>query len=537
MKKIPCIRLLFFAFTLSLSTDIFPTEPPIMGWSSWNTYRVNINETLIKKQADAMVATGLKEAGYRYINIDDGYFGFRDDKGTIHSHSQRFPNGMKPIVDYIHAKGLKAGIYSEAGTNTCGAMWDNDTHGIGVGMYGHEANDAELFFNKWGFDFIKIDYCGGQQLELDEKERYSTIIKTINETSHKKIAVNVCRWAYPGTWVKDLAASWRISPDIYPDWKAIKHIIEMNLYLSAYAGDGHYNDMDMLEIGRGLSQTEEETHFGMWCIMSSPLMIGCDLTDIPQESLKLLKNKELISINQDKLGLQAYVVQHKNGGYVLVKDIEKRHGNVRAVALYNPSDTICHFNVPLKLLEFEGKVKVRDLIRQKDENPAKEYLDFNVAPHGVKILKIEGEKRIERTIYEAEDAYLNRYNALGECRSRVIYMEHNDASGGIVVSKLGGTDDNYAEWDNIFSTDGGDYIMKISYIPVIEKERFINDCKIEVVVNDEMHVLDKLETDRKKGFQIAELKVKLKKGDNKIRIGSRLTWTPDIDYISLEQDN
>lgn len=535
MNKIFCVGLLLGAFALGLSADVFPVEPPIMGWSSWNTYRVNINETLIKKQADAMVATGLKESGYRYINIDDGYFGFRDENGVIHTHSERFPDGMKPIVDYIHAKGLKAGIYSEAGTNTCGSMWDNDTHGIGVGMYGYESNDADLFFNKWGFDFIKIDYCGGQQLELDEKERYSAIVKVIKETCHRDIAVNVCRWAYPGTWVKDLAASWRISPDIYPAWESVKHIIEMNLYLSPYAGCGHYNDMDMLEIGRGLSRVEEETHFGMWCIMSSPLMIGCDLTNIPPESLNLLKNKELISINQDSLGLQAYVVQYRNGGYTLVKDIEQRHGNVRAVALYNPTDTVCHFEVPLNVLEFEGRVEVRDLIRQKNERPVSDALDFIVPPHGVKILRIEGKKRIERTRYEAEDAYLNLYNALGECSSRVIYMKHDAASGGIVVSKLGGKEDNYAEWDNVFSKNGGDYKMSISYIPVIERERFINDCKIEVFVNGEMYVLKELEKDRNNGFQTVELKVNLKKGYNKILIGSRLTWTPDIDYISLER--
>lgn len=118
---------------------------PIMGWSSWNTYRVNISDSLIRKQADAMVAQGLKEVGYTYINIDDGFFGYRDEEGNLCTHPQRFPNGMKGIADYIHSKGLKAGIYSDAGRNTCGSMWDQDVNGVGVGLYGHESRDADLF--------------------------------------------------------------------------------------------------------------------------------------------------------------------------------------------------------------------------------------------------------------------------------------------------------------------------------------------------------------------------------------------------------
>ena len=160
------------------------------------------------------------------------------------------------------------------------------------------------------------------------------------------------------------------------DWHGI---IEKNLYLSAYATDGHYNDMDMLEIGRGLKPNEEEVHFGMWCIMSSPLLIGCDMNTIPDFSLKLLKNKELIALNQDVLGLQAHVVQHENESYVLVKDIERKRGLTRAVALYNPSDQPCDFIVPFETLELGGNVKVRDLIKQKDLGKMKEegILDFH----------------------------------------------------------------------------------------------------------------------------------------------------------------
>lgn len=391
-----------------------------MGWSSWNTYRININESLIKRQAEAMVSLGLKDVGYRYINIDDGFFGYRNEKGILQTHPKRFPNGVKCVADHIHRLGLKAGIYSDAGANTCGSLWDADPNGIGVGLYGHEKQDADLYFNQWGFDFIKIDYCGaGQQLDLDERERYTAISKAIREVCPRDISVNICRWAFPGTWARGLARSWRISGDISPHWSSVKSIIRKNLYLFAYARNGHYNDMDMLEIGRGLTQTEEEVHFGMWCLMSSPLLIGCDLTTIPDSSLKLLKNKELIALNQDPLGLQAYVVQHEGEGYVLVKDIEQLRGNMRAAALYNPSDSTCDFHVPLELLELGGKVKVRDLVKQKDEGTVQGYLSYTLPPHSVKILRLKAEQRLEPTRYEAEWAYLPLYNDLGK-QKRII---------------------------------------------------------------------------------------------------------------------
>lgn len=505
-----------------------------MGWSSWNTYRVNINEALIRTQADAMVRQGLQEAGYRFVNIDDGFFGWRDKEGVLHPHPERFPDGMKGVVDYIHSLGLKAGIYSEAGSNTCGSIWDADRNGIGVGMYGFERQDADLFFNKWGFDFIKIDYCGaGQQLDLDEEERYTAIVEAIREVSPKNISLNVCRWAYPGTWVKGLATSWRISGDITPSWKSVRDIIARNRYLSAFAGDGHYNDMDMLEIGRGLSQTEEETHFGMWCMLSSPLLIGCDLTRIPEKSLELLKNRELIALNQDPLGLQAYVVQHEGEGYVFVKDILQRRGRVRAVALYNPSDSPCPFSVPLSCLELEGKTRLRDLVRGKDERSVSDCIRFEVPAHGVKILRAEAERRLEPQLYEAEHAYLNEFDDLAKHPRGVAYMPFEGASGGMTICNVGGHASNYAEWKEVFSEKGGAYRMTIHYVPAERREREISDRRLTVSVNGNQVELDGLETDRSKGVATVALTVTLRPGYNVVRMGSRLTWTPDLDCFTL----
>ena len=544
MKKLSIEEVLAFmvctiAFTSNLNAQIRSIDPPIMGWSSWNTYRVNINEDLIKKQADAMVSQGLKEVGYSFVNVDDGFFGYRDEKGVLHAHAERFPNGMKPIADYIHSLGLKAGLYSEAGANTCGSIWDADKNGIGVGLYGYERQDADLFFNQWGFDFIKIDYCGaGQQLELDEKERYTTIVNAIREVCDRNISLNICRWAYPGTWVKALARSWRISGDIAPTWELIKHIVSKNLYLSAFAGNGHYNDMDMLEVGRGLKPEEDETHFGLWCIMSSPLMIGCDLTTIPEATLKLLTNPELIALNQDPLGLQAYVAQYENGGYTLVKDIEQKRGKMRAVALYNPTDTICTFRVPLSTLELSGKTKVRDLVLRKDERPVQDFIMFDVVPHGVKILRVEGEKRIEPIRYEAEQAYLNLFDDLGKRKRGVTFMPSSYASGKMTVINLGGQEDNYAQWDNVYSEKGGQYLMDIYYVPIKKgrssiKEREINDYRMEISVNGDMFCLKDFESEESKGIRSIQHTINLKKGYNTIKIGSRYTWVPDLDCFTL----
>lgn len=531
---------LFFVFGVVeignlMSQSYNVVDPPLMGWSSWNTYRVNINEKLIRKQVDAMVSQGLQAVGYSYVNIDDGFFGYRDRDGLLHTHESRFPNGLKTLVDYVHSKGLKAGIYSDAGSNTCGSIWDNDKNGIGVGLYGFERQDAALYFNRWGFDFIKIDYCGaGQQLNLDEKQRYSEIIKVIREISSRKILVNICRWAYPGTWVKQLAHSWRISPDIAPSWGAIKAIIQKNLYLSAYAGEGHYNDMDILEIGRGLKPEEEEVHFGMWCIMSSPLLIGCDLSCIPKASLELLKNPELIALNQDPLGLQAYVVQHVGEGYVLVKDIEQKRGRARAVALYNPSDKPCTFVVPCVELELGGKVKVRDLIYRKNERSVKSVLQYEVPAHGVRIFRIEGEKRLEPVRYEAEQAFLNLFDDLAKRERGVIYMPYKGASGGMVVSNLGGSHDNYAEWKEVYSELGGKYLMHIAYVPVKKQERLINDRILEVEINGNRIVVSDLKQDQD-SIATVTVPIELSPGYNTVRMSSRYTWTPDIDCFKLER--
>ena len=353
---------------------------PTMGWSSWNAFGVNISDATIRRQADAVVSTGLKDVGFNHVNIDDGYFGGRNNEtGDLIIHPQRFPNGLKPVADYIHSKGLKAGIYSDAGANSCGNFWSNDDLSENVGFYGHDQHDADFFFKECGFDFIKIDFCGGdgpqnkQNLVLDPQERYTAIRDAIKNTGRTDVRMNICRWDYPGTWVGDVGFSWRTTRDINDAWWSVRGILAENIYLSAYSSEGHYNDMDMLEVGRSMTTEEDRTHFGMWCIMSSPLLIGCNMSTIKERPLALLKNPELISLNQDPLGLQAYVVQHVGETYVLVKDILTLHGNIRAVALYNPSDREQEMCVCFSEVDLSGRVKVRDLFEPICCRPATWY--------------------------------------------------------------------------------------------------------------------------------------------------------------------
>ena len=521
---------IFATLAIACSLPIFAATPeilpPLMGWSSWNTYHVNINEDLIKKQADAMVNLGLKDKGYKYINIDDGFFGHRDELGTMHPHPERFPNGMKPVADYIHSLGLKAGIYSEAGHNTCGSIYDDDANGVGSGLYGHEQQDMDLFFKDWGYDFIKIDYCGALRLGLDEEERYQAIVDAIRNTGRDDVSINICRWAFPGTWARGLARSWRISSDIRPRWSSVKNIIEKNLYLSAFAGGGHYNDMDMLEIGRGLPRNEEEVHFGLWCMMASPLLIGCDMTTIPAESLELLKNEELIAVNQDPLGLQAYAVARDGDRIILAKDLGERRGLRRAVAFFNGSDSAAHMSVPLADLELGGRVAVRDLVNRRSLSSAKDSLAFDVAPRSVRILSLEAERRLDPVKFEAEWAYLPDFDDLGKNRYAVSHVKSPAVSGQVKVTNLGGRKENVAQWADVYSSLGGRYELAISYSCPAKR-------RLVVTVNGKKHVLNGLYSGGKDELAVATISVDLLPGYNTITMSNDFAEAPDIDCFTL----
>lgn len=525
------IQVIAFLATTTLTAQ----DGPTMGWSSWNTYGVNISESLIKRQADAMVSKGLKDAGYDHINIDDGFFGGRNSNtGELLIHKTRFPNGLNPVADYIHSRGLKAGIYSDAGANTCGNYYNGDTQSVNVGFYNYDQHDADFYFKECGFDFIKVDFCGGdapqnsQRLALDPQERYTAISQAIKNTGRTDVRLNVCRWNYPGTWVSDVAFSWRTTHDINNSWGSIKGILAENLYMSAYCHDGHFNDMDMLEVGRSLSSEEDKTHFGMWCIMNSPLLIGCDMTTIKPQALALLKNKELIALNQDALYQQAYVAGLSNGCHILVKDIETLNGPKRAFAIYNPNDDAKKATLRFNLIDLAGKVKLRDLFEQKDLGDFEDQYETTIPAHGTRIYVAEAETRQERTRYEAETAYISDYQELknNQAEQTGIYEEANYCSAGYKAGWLGQSEQNDLQWRNVYSHNGGKYRLTIAYISGESRNITIsvNGKKVQTVsVNSG-------------GWQTVARKsidIQLEKGCNVVRLSNATGWMPDIDYTEL----
>ena len=534
-KKIKSL-VLFAAMSVTTATAT-AQDGPTMGWSSWNTFELNISESIIKGQAAAMVSKGLFDAGYDHINIDDGYFGGRDaETGQLKIHPTRFKNGLKPVVDYIHEKGLKAGIYSDGGYNTCGSYHGGDKDGEGVGLYQHDQQDCDFFFKELGFDFIKVDFCGGDPvhnkdgLDLDEKARYTAIAQAIKNTGRTDVRMNICRWAYPGTWANNAGFSWRTTQDIFSNWDSIKDILKQNLYMSAYSSKGHYNDMDMLEVGvnkwgNELTAEEAKTHFGMWCIMNSPLLIGCNINSLSTTNLNLLKNKELIALNQDTLYQQAYLAAKVNDCYIMVKDIEKANDTKRAFAIYNPNDAAKKVTLNFKDIDLADSVALHDCFTKKDIGKFYGTYEVTVPKHGTKIYVAEADTRLERTRYEAETGYSKAYSEIdwNICQ----YSEASYCSGGYKVGYIGGSNsNNYLEWSNVYSKEGGDYKLTIGYI--CGENRTIN-----VYVNGKKAKGLSCNSGGWEKVGKKTLDITLEKGENTIRLVNTSGWLPDMDYIDV----
>ncbi|XVF24772.1 hypothetical protein REPUB_Repub13aG0156300 [Reevesia pubescens] len=297
---------------------------PQMGWNSWNHFHCNINETLIKETADAMVSSGLAAVGYTYINLDDCWGELkRDSQGNLVPSASTFPSGIKALADYVHSKGLKLGIYSDAGTQTCSKTMP--------GSLGHEEQDAKTFAS-WGIDYLKYDNC--QNTGISPKERYPKMSKALLN-SGRPIFFSICEWGQedPVTWASSIGNSWRTTTDIKDNWDRMTFIADKNDKWASYAKPGSWNDPDMLEVGNGGMTTEEyRSHFSIWSLAKAPLLIGCDIRSMDNVTFELLSNKEVIAVNQDKLGVQGKKVK-KDG------DVEVWAGpltdNRVAVVLWN----------------------------------------------------------------------------------------------------------------------------------------------------------------------------------------------------------
>ena len=524
-----------FAASCDGSIEYEVAHTPTMGMSFWNAFQLNINEELVKDQALAVKELGYADAGYKFINIDDGFQTPRDSAGNFQYNAELFPNGMKAVADYIHSLGLKAGIYTDAGDNTCGSE-NIYPYGIGTGLYGHEKDDCKLFFDEWDYDFIKIDFCGGQHAGLNEREQYTRIAEAIRACDKQDIIFNICRWRFPGTWAADLATSWRTTYDIRPWFSRVKYIIDENLYLQAYTRKGHYNDCDMLEIGSKwpgsdatLSHDEELTHMAYWCITSSPLIMGCDMRKVPESSREVMLNKDLIAMNQDKLGLGAPVVQKEGEVYVVAKDMERIMGARRAVVVMNLSEEPSTIDVSLEALGFKGPVKLYDCFEHKDiDEPASDLYTVSLQPHASAAFFATG-KRIEKSVYQAEESFMNEFSAIEGVPSPR-YLANNSASQGMYVSGLGNSADNWMQWENVYSRCGGKYVASVRYAAG-------EPAGFTISVNgNEVKTIDDLATGSPSdNWQVENIEIKLKKGLNVIRLGNATGAMPSIDYLQLSK--
>ncbi|WP_405837417.1 NPCBM/NEW2 domain-containing protein [Streptomyces sp. NBC_01518] len=358
---------------------------PPMGFNNWNSTncRAEFNESMVEGIADIFVNKGLKAAGYQYVNLDDCWaLPNRDADGKLVPDPVRFPHGIKAVADYVHSKGLKLGIYTSAGTKTC-----NDA-GFPGGL-GHEYSDARQFAD-WGVDYLKYDNCNNQG--VDAKLRYTTMRDALKATG-RPIVFSICEWGQnkPWEWAADVGHLWRTTGDISDNWGSMLSILKQNLPLAPYAGPGHWNDPDMLEVGNGgMTDTEYRSHFSMWSIMAAPLLIGSDLRTATPATFDILDNKEVIAVDQDPLGKQGNVVTSEGGRWVVAK--EMKDGS-RSVALFNETGSAQRIATTAAAVGLPNAhaYTLRDLWQHKSYNTAG-AISATVPAHGTVLVRVSADR-------------------------------------------------------------------------------------------------------------------------------------------------
>jgi alpha-galactosidase len=357
----------------SSSALLAPT--PVMGWNSWNKFGCNVSEKLIREIADAMVSSGMQSAGYRYVNIDDCWQVSREADGTLVADPQRFPNGIKSVAEYVHGKGLKLGIYTDAGRMTCEKR---------PGSFEHEVQDANTYAS-WGVDYVKVDWChaGG----LDPEVQYAKIRDALAH-SGRPIVFSICNWGVkaPWRWGPRTGNLWRTTGDISDNYGRMSEIGFSQNGLEKFAGPGHWNDPDMLEVGNGgMSRDEYRTHMALWAILAAPLLAGNDLRTMNAETRELLTNSEIIAVDQDPKGIQGHRVWEEGPLEIWVKALAD---GSQAVALFNRTEAEFRIRLDSKLIGVQPSAKLRDLLDHKDLGPIKDSYTTEVPQHGVVMLKV-----------------------------------------------------------------------------------------------------------------------------------------------------
>ncbi|MCD6117531.1 glycoside hydrolase family 27 protein [bacterium] len=386
-------------FIMFISINIFAQKfdnialTPPMGWNSWNKFGPNINEKLVKEIADAMVSSGMKDAGYQYIVIDDGWQSGRDENGNIIVNAEKFPNGIKPVVDYVHSKGLKFGIYSDAGRKTCQGL---------PGSRGYEYQDARTYA-KWEVDYLKYDWCshGKQNSEASYKLMRDALYK-----AGRPIVFSICEWGTtkPWLWAGDIGHLWRTTEDIQDCWDCVNDwgglgwvlILDKQAGLESYSGPAHWNDPDMLEVGNGgMTIKEYKAHFSMWCMLAAPLMAGNDIRNMSGDIKSILTNKEVIALDQDALGKQAVKITDTGDYEIWVKELSE--GEL-AVAFFNrgetPVNAKIHWGYFLRKFKMNNdKYILRDLWENKIVGDTKKVYKKKISSHDLVLIRLVKEAK------------------------------------------------------------------------------------------------------------------------------------------------
>ncbi len=391
------LSMLFVSAQPTLRSQLTPTPP--MGWMTWNLFQGNINEQLIRETADAMVEGGFRDAGYEYIFIDDLWQGGRDRQNNMIPDPEKFPNGIKALADYVHSKGLKLGIYSDAAQLTCGG-W--------TASLGFEEQDARTFAS-WGIDYLKYDYCNAPEDSATARQRYRTMADALRK-SGRNIALGVCEWGqrHAEEWCEEVGGQlWRTSYDVRDMWKDIVHqggmgildIVNVTAPLAKYVRPGQWPDMDMLVVGLngkggpssdlggvGCTQTEYQTQMSMWCMMASPLAMTNDLRKISDDDRRILLNPEIIAINQDPLGKGAERKVLNDNYQIFVRPLAN---GTHAVALLNTCDKPLTLTAELNELGMPGKYTIRDVWQHKDIAHKTSKWKGRVMPHETRVFIIK----------------------------------------------------------------------------------------------------------------------------------------------------
>jgi len=393
MKMTTCARTALFSLALAAGmaraqTNLLAPTPP-MGWMSWNYFGEDLHEKDLREMGDAMVKSGMKDAGYTYIFIDDGWQGGRDNRNHIIPDPRKFPSGMKALADYLHARGLKLGIYSDAGQLSCAGY---------TASYGFERQDAKTFAS-WGVDYLKYDYCDAPQDQATAQQRYQAMAAALRAAG-RDMVFGVCCQVRLEPWKWAAAAGgqlWRMGPDSRDKWSMIVHIVNANAELGAYAGPGRWNDMCMLTVGlygqggpafiksAGCTDVEYQTQMSLWAMLAAPLTASCDLRTMTEATQRILLNAEIIALDQDRLGRQARRVLKHEACSVFLKPLADGD---QAVAVLNEGSAAQEFTLELPRIGLSGEYQFRDVWEHKTLGAAARWRG-PVLSHETKVFRLK----------------------------------------------------------------------------------------------------------------------------------------------------